>query len=191
MATEKLIEPACYREYRTTRREQSEAGTLVARSGKKMKQVGINKEAFAIFEKLSGLETDEAVVILKAVIKYGSWADKPFATQQDLFVGLAVEKPKPSARREFTEFEIEDEGYKAGFGGQPIDSNPHAAGEADNPAYALWRTGWQKGQAALVHKTFQGKEPTTAASPGRRGKPRRGADAAEPANEEPSTPTKH
>jgi hypothetical protein len=164
----------CYRAFREARREQSEAGTTVARIGKRMKDVGINRMAFKIFEDLSNLDTDEAVIVLKAVVKYGRWADKPFTHQTDLFMGMAVEKPKAEARREFHEFEIEDAGYRAGFAGQPIDSNPHSHDEADNPAYALWRTGWQRGQEALVHKKFAGdKEAVPQASPGKRGRPKR------------------
>lgn len=180
------------RERRLSRREQSEAGTYVARVGKRMKDLGINREAFAIFEKLSDMETDEALVVLKAVVRYGKWAERPFATQGELFAGMAVEQPKQKAKDEYDEFQVDDEGYNAGFGGQPIDSNPYNQADADSPNFVLWRGGWHKGQEARVHKAFGGKPQEVTASPGKRGRPKRKAAeeaAAEPS--EPSEPTKH
>ena len=175
------------RERRLAKREQSEAGTLIARVGKKMKELGVNRTAFEIFEKLCDLETDEAIVVLKSVVRYGTWAEKPYATQAELFPAMAVEKPKEAARTEFTEFQIEDAGYKAGYSGEPIDNNPHAPGEADDASYAIWRKGWHNGQEARVHKAFGGETPNTSASPGKRGKPPKRKSAEGNAGE----PTKH
>jgi len=162
-----------YRAWRLGRREQSESGTAVARIGKKMKDVGINKMAFDIFEKLSQLDTDEAVTVMKCVMRYASWTGKGYAVQQDFFTGLAIEKPKDKAKVEFSEFEIEDLGYKAGYDGQPIDNNPYEPSDANDPAYTIWRAGWNAGQAARVHKSFGGEAPNTSSSPGRRGRPRK------------------
>lgn len=175
-----------YRAWRLGRREQSESGTAIARIGRQMKAVGINKMAFDIFEKLGQLDTDEAITVMKAVIRYGSWAGKGYAVQQDFFAGLAVEKVKDKAKVEFSEFEVEDAGYKAGYDGQPIDNNPHEPSDADDPSYALWRTGWNKGQAARVHKAFGGEAPNTSASPGRRGRPKKNKDASTDGDDGPS-----
>lgn len=158
-----------YREFQLARREQSEAGTKVARAGKKMKAIGINKLAFEIFEKLSQIETDEARACLKAVMRYGTWADRPYAIQQDLFHGMAIEVPKAEAKTEFAEFEVEDAGYKAGLNGERIDANPYSPQDADDARYTLWRRGWENGQAAAVHKAFGGK-PKGERRTGRKGR---------------------
>ena len=168
----------CLREWRKARQEQSERGTLVARIGKKMKNVGINKLAFDIFEKLNDLETDEALACLKAIVRYGKWTEKPYATQLDMFRDMPVEKPKAKAVEKYVEYEADEAGYKAGFSGEPIDNNPHFQGEPDDSLYASWRVGWQRGQAARVEKSFGGKEPKQAKSPGKRGRPKREAAAA-------------
>lgn len=147
-----------FREWREVRREQSASATAVARVGKRMKSIGIDKQAFDMFEKLSEMDPDDAVNLLKTVMRYGKWAARGFATQQDLFRGMAVEVPKEAARADFHEFEIEDQGYVAGFQGRKIDENPYPHEEADNPNYAIWRTGWHKGQAARVEKAFGGEQ---------------------------------
>jgi ribosome modulation factor len=147
-----------FREWREVRREQSASATAVARVGKRMKSIGIDKQAFDMFEKLSDMDPDDAVNLLKTVMRYGKWANRQFATQQDLFRGMAVEVPKETARADFHEFEIEDQGYVAGFEGRKIEENPHPHEEADNPNYAIWRKGWHKGQEARVHKAFGGDD---------------------------------
>lgn len=148
----------CLQAYNLAMRERDESSASVLRVGKRMKKVGISKEAFDLFMKLSKMEPDEATILLKTVIRYGQWASRPFASQQDMFHGLAIEKPKEKAAVEFTEFEIEDAGYKAGFKGQKIEDNPYSADEADSPAYVLWRRGWTNGQAALAKKAFGGED---------------------------------
>lgn len=167
-----------FREWREVRREQSASATAVARVGKKMKTIGIDKQAFDLFEKLSDMDPDDAVRVLKTVMRYGKWAGRSFASQQDLFHGMAIEQPKSKALAEFTEFEIEDAGYVAGFGGQKIEDNPYSPEDPDSPNYAVWRKGWHKGQEARVHKSFSGDKAAAAgagevkAARGARGRPK-------------------
>jgi len=144
------------REWREVRRDQSSSAMAVARVGKKMKTIGVPKDAFDIFIKLSDMEPDEAVGVVKCVVRFAKWANRPFVAQLDMFKGLAVEVPKEKAKAEFEAFEVEDQGYVAGFHGHKIESNPYPHEEADSPNYAIWRTGWNKGQAERVKKSFGG-----------------------------------
>ncbi|CAB4144687.1 hypothetical protein UFOVP469_45 [uncultured Caudovirales phage] len=147
-----------YGQWRLAKRGHDETSTAVARVGKKMADVGIDKAAFQMFEKLSKLEADEATTLLKTVIRYGSWAGRGFATQQDMFAGLAIEQPKESARAEHAAAEVENAGYVAGWKGEKADINPFDPAAPDSPNYVRWMDGWNKGQAAKVQHVMGGDD---------------------------------
>lgn len=166
-----------YREMREAKRAQSEAGTAVARVGKKLKALGADARAFKLFETLMALDIDEAQTVLTAAVKYAGWADHPL--QLELFADMQFESASPKAKVEFKEFEVEDEGYVAGFKGMKASDNPYAADKADDPSHVIWLRGWHKGQAALAHKSFGGKPEGEVSAP-RRGRPRRSISAIDP-----------
>lgn len=169
---------AAYRQMRQAKREQGEAAASVARAGKRLKSIGVDRRAYELFERLMDLDIDEAKTVIESALTYARWANHP--VQLDLFGRPQQDEPSDDAQREFAEFDVEDRGYAAGFSGEKIESNPYNPETPNSPAYALWRTGWHNGQAARVHKAFGGKpeeseaDQTTNPQPGRRpGRPRR------------------
>jgi hypothetical protein len=173
---------AAYRQMRQAKRIQGEAAAEVARAGKRLKTIGVDRRAYDLFEKLMDLDTDEAKGVLQSALTFARWASHPI--QMDMFAPDPSAEPSPVAKREFGEFEVEDAGYRAGFAGEKIEANPHSPDTPDDASYVVWRTGWHNGQAARVHKSFGGRpeeaesDQTVNAQAGTRpNRPRRGKAA--------------
>jgi ribosome modulation factor len=130
---------------------------------KRGKGGGIDLDAMRLMEGLAKLETEDAELRLRNLSRYLKWTESPLGKQGDLFGATDDQQPTEEARGDMLEWAAQDAGYKAGKGGDTIDTNPHPAG---SPTFDRWRQGWHEGQAALA-ATMQaaGDDELTEAAP--------------------------
>ncbi len=138
-----------YREIATAQREIEAATGRKRAILKRAKGAGVDLDALALMQRLANLEPEDAEMRLRNLVRYSHWADMQIGAQADLFGATDDQHPNDKARGEHLEFQADDAGYRAGYAGDAIDTNPHQAG---TPVFDRWRQGWHNGQAALVAK---------------------------------------
>ena len=171
-----------YTEWRKAKRAQGSASSDVMNIKKKMKGIGVDMRAFDLMEKLNDMDTDEAVEVMKTVVRYGTWAGMPFATQQDLFKGLAIEKPQQDAAEVYRAERAYDDGWVAGADKKSSTANPHLQGTEE---HANWVRGFMESKAR--QESLKAKGSVQPDAP-RRGRPPKQKTTAAPANDAAAPP---
>ena len=134
-----------YREIEETKKAKDEASAAHKAAREKFKAAGGDLNAFKIVKHLQGLDDAEAELRMRETIRYASWLGLEVGTQSDLFSGAPVDLTI-NVQSQHREWQAEQDGYKAGKAGEPIDNCPHSGG---SPLTARWRQGWHDGQTAL------------------------------------------
>ena len=103
------------------------------------------------FELLKALRVQSSVPVLLLTAR-GEAVDRILGLEIGAQTELFGEQPSMvnltgAVQTAHREWQCEQDGYKAGKAGEPIDNNPHPGG---SPYFTRWRAGWQDGQAALA-----------------------------------------
>jgi hypothetical protein len=138
---------ACYREIKDTKRAKDEASSAHKAAREKFKSRGGDLNALKITDHLQSLDDAEAELRMRETIRYAAWLGLEIGTQVDMFGDAPQVDLTASVQSQHREWQAEQDGYKAGRAGEPIDNNKFAGG---SPLYARWRSGWNDGQAALA-----------------------------------------
>ena len=145
-----------YRELKTAQRELETSAATRSAVLKRAKKGGIQLDALRMMDRLSNMDDDEAEALLAAVVRYASWAGKPFGRQLSLFDVSDHQVPTERAMQDHMEFLADDAGFSAGKSCDSADTNPHPPGRSMPQRGAQ---GWHKGQdAAAVMMTIKEDE---------------------------------
>lgn len=138
---------ALYRRIKDTKRAKDEAASAHKASREDFKSKGGDLNALKIVDHLQGLDDAEAELRMRETLRYAAWLGLEIGTQVDLFGGTPQVDLTANVQAQHREWQVEQDGYKAGKAGEPIDNCPHPGG---SPFHAHWRSGWHDGQAALA-----------------------------------------
>jgi hypothetical protein len=156
------------RQIQTQQRRCDEENGVLRNIFKRAKADGRNVASMRRAIKATKREPGEVIADLRAEIRYMALRRIPL-TQAELFAGFDLHLAEKSEHEDDL-WSADDAGYRAGWGGVPIDDDPHAAGsEAD----VHWRAGWHKGQAARARQLGPDATQATAS----RTRPQRSAQA--------------
>ena len=143
MAPEDFL--AHFRAIKDTKRAKDEAGAAHKAAREAFKAAGGDLNALKIVDHLMSLDDADAELRMRETLRYCGWLDLPLGTQADLFGGEAPPDLTASVTAQHREWQAEQDGYKAGKDGEPIDNNPHPSA---SPFFTRWRTGWHDGVTA-------------------------------------------
>lgn len=136
-----------YRAMKEAKRRKVEAAEAFKAARADFKAAGGDLNAFKIVEHLQTLDDADAELRMRETLRYAAWLDLDIGTQTDMFGDGPQVDLTGAVQAQHREWQAEQDGYKAGKDGQPIDNCPHAGG---SPFFTRWRAGWRDGQAALV-----------------------------------------
>jgi hypothetical protein len=135
-----------YRTIRDAAAAHKDSGMALARCKKAAKGDGIDLDALRLMQGFARLDSDEAELQFRNLIRYAKWAEIPLGTQADMWGEDSYPKVPDSARADQQEWEAGDAGLSAGRSGRERTENPHLAGSREHVA---WDREWAKG-----HKTW-------------------------------------
>lgn len=136
-----------YRRIKDTKRVKDEAAAAHKAAREDFKSKGGDLNALKIVDHLQGLDDAEAELRMRETLRYAAWLGLEIGTQTELFEGAPQVDLTASVTAAHREWQTEQDGYKSGKAGEPIDNCPHPGG---SPLHTRWRSGWQDGQAALA-----------------------------------------
>lgn len=144
MSAEEFL--ACYRKIKDTKRLKDEASSAHKAAREDFKSKGGDLNALKIVDHLQSLDDADAELRMRETLRYAAWLDLEIGTQAELFDGEPQIDLTASVSAQHREWQAEQDGYKAGKAGEPIDNNKFPGG---SPLHVRWRAGWNDGQAAL------------------------------------------
>jgi hypothetical protein len=148
-----------YRTIRDAMSAHKDTGMAVARAKKSAKADGVDLDAFKLLQQLADLDTDEADMRLRNLVRYAKYIELPLGTQVDMFRDPATAAASDDAKAEQREWEAGDAGKKAGAAGHQREDNPHQAGSREHVA---WDRSWSK-----AHKAWTAEQTKLAKDLGR------------------------
>jgi hypothetical protein len=141
------------RHYRTIRdcaSAHKDTGMALARAKKSAKGAGIDLDAFKVMQGFAKLDSDEAELQFRNLIRYAKWAEIPLGTQADMWGEDSYAKVPDEALADQREWEAGDAGLSAGRAGRKRTENPYSGQDAaSSREHAAWDREWAKG-----HKTW-------------------------------------
>lgn len=131
-----------YRAIHDAKRAKEEAAAAYQAARHSAKAAGVDMDAMKIVEHLSSLDDADAELRMRETLRYAAWMGLEIGTQADMFGDAPEIELVGKVSAQHAEWKAEQDGYKAGKGGEPRDNCPIAA---TSPLHPAWNRGWREG----------------------------------------------